>query len=292
MVKLAPIEINPDTLFSKDYRLPALPMITTRIGEMMADEDLDLETVVEFISIDPALVAQVLRIVNSAFFGLQREVSQVKLAVAYLGLNEIYRIVLSLSVVNVFSDQEKVELRRFWYHSFYTALSTKHLAGTYAPHLSPGELWAAAILHDIGKLVYQRFFPEHYGALQSYKEEQECLFSDAEGYFEVPESSYLGALLCDHWRLPTTVRAACESHTLNALKNVNIEGTSGHFKHMICMGNLVTVLATENLNEDKKREIAETITASLKSDESQFISLMGAIYDLRTDVDQYMNQLL
>ena len=165
---LKPIEIDPKTFLREHCSLPALPEAVIRIQEMMQNEGADSASIAEIISGDPALVAQVLAVVNSAYYSLPKSISNVKYAVAYLGLGVIQRIVISVGVVNAMGITEKKELSDYWYHSFFTALTTKYLAKKFYSYLDPEELWTASILHDIGKLIYIKFFPEHYKELRRY----------------------------------------------------------------------------------------------------------------------------
>ena len=212
---LKPIEIDQKTFLREHCSLPALPEAVIRIQGMMQDEGTDSAMVAKIMSGDPALVAQVLTVINSAYYSLPKTTSNVKYAVAYLGLGVIQRIVISVGVVNAMGIKEKKELNNYWYHSFFTALITKYLAKKFWSYLDPEELWAASILHDIGKLVYIKFFPEHYKELKRYCEQNGCLFSEAEEHYKLPASSYLGSLLCHHWRLPSKVEDACGYHNLS-----------------------------------------------------------------------------
>ena len=107
---LKPIEINPKTFLREHCSLPALPEAVIRIQEMIQDEGADSTLVAEIISGDPALVTQVLAVVNSAYYSLPKTTSNVRYAVAYLGLGEIQRIVISVGVVNAMGTIEKKEL--------------------------------------------------------------------------------------------------------------------------------------------------------------------------------------
>jgi HD-like signal output (HDOD) protein len=113
--------------------------------------------VAEIISGDPALVAHVLAVVNSAYYSLPKTTPNVKYAVSYLGLGVIQRIVISVGVVNAMGIKEKNELDKFWYHSFLTALTTKYLAKNFFKYLDPEELWTASILHDIASWYILNF---------------------------------------------------------------------------------------------------------------------------------------
>ncbi len=287
---LEPIEIDPKTFLRQHCTLPALPEIIAQIQQIIQSGDVDMEMVAELIKVEPALLAQVLKVVNSAYYGLPGEITKVRVAIAYLGLNEIYRMVLSLSAINTLQIEEQDELEEFWFHSFYASLCTKYLAKQYEPHLSYEELWSASMLHDIGRLVYLKFFPEHYEAIRAFSKEHGVCFSEAERHLSLPSSSFLGALLCVHWRLPDNVRQACELHTLSDFLAAEGDSSSTPFQRMICLGNLLAVLSTRQLNDSVKQEISDTVRTALDYTEAEFLTMMGDIYELRTEVESFMQQ--
>ncbi len=286
MEDIGPIEIDPNTFLCQHNTLPALPEVVTEIQQIAQSGSQNTETAVELISRDPAIVAQILKVINSAYYGLSREIDDLKFAVAYMGLGEIYRIVLSFYVVDAIKIKEPHELKRFWFHSFFTALCSKLLGKKFEPLLSSDELWSPAILHDIGKLVYLKFYPDHYKALNEYSKNEGCLFSDAEKHFSFPKSSYMGGLLCNHWRLPHNVSFSCEHHGLEDLLNIKADKPSHGIRRIICLANLITTISTDNLNEDLKGEIIDSIRKDIDYTESEFLALMGDIYEIKLEVDK------
>jgi HD-like signal output (HDOD) protein len=288
---LAPIEIDPRTFLRQHFTLPALPGVVTKIQNLIHDEDSDTKKVAELISSDPAILAQVLKIANSAYYGLPKQVTNAQFAIAYLGRNEIYRVVLCLSVINSLAIDKKDELNEFWFHSFYTALCTKYLAKKYESHLSLEELWSAAMLHDIGKLVYLKFFPDHYKALNNFCKEHGSLFSEAEKHFSLPSSAFLGTLLCDHWRLPDEIRQACEFHTLEDVSAIKADSPTRPFQRMICLGSLLATLSTDQLSSATRQNIADATRSALDQTEKEFFVMMGDIYDLRVGVERFLDEL-
>ena len=288
---LQPIQIDPKAFLRRHCTLPALPGVVNELQRVIHGGNVDTDKVAGLISSDPALLAQTLKIVNSAYYGLPREIGDVRFAIAFLGLNEIYRMVLSLSVINTLAINRKDELDDFWFHSFYTALCTRHIANKYNPHLSFEELWSAAMLHDIGKLVYLKFFPDHYKALKDFSRKQGCLFSEAERHFSLPSSAFLGTLLCDHWRLPEKIRDACEFHSLKDLLAIKENSPSAGFRRMICLGNLLTIISTEKLSSAHRQEASAAVQTALNLTEAEFLILMGDIYELRIEVEKFMDQL-
>ncbi len=285
MDKLDPIEIDPETFLRSHCSLPALPSVITKVQSIIHSDKADIGELEKDISRDPGLVAQIIKIVNSAYFGLPREVSDVKFALAFLGLNEIYRIVLSVSVIDTLSIGEKRALDKFWFHSYFTAICTKNVAKKFNPLLSFDDLWSAAILHDIGKLVYLKFFPDHYRALTKFSKKEGILFSKAETHFSLPSSSYFGALLCDRWNLPGKIKNACNFHTIHDLINSH-ENTSQEFIKIISLGNLLAVLSTDNLNNDSKNDIIAAIRGTFNLNEQEFLTLMGEIYELKMEAEK------
>lgn len=288
MNQLAPIEINPKTFFRKNCALPALPAILSQIQENMYSEDASIGKIAELIKNDPSLSTQILKVVNSAYYSFPREIGDIKFAVAYLGINEVYRILLTLSAINSLAPKDKKAFEEFWIHSNYTALCTKAIANAHAPFLSPENLWPAAILHDIGKLIYLKYFPEHYNAILYHCTENQCLFSQGEQFLDLPSSSYIGALLCDYWNLPENIKMSCESHGLQDLKHLNGAGETDAFKRMICLGNLIAVFTVNELDTEIKKQIVESIQAALDINESDFLAMMATIYDLKMESESFI----
>ena len=281
-----PIEIDSKTFLREHCSLPALPEAVIRIQGIMQDEGTDSAMVAQIISGDPSLVAQVLAVVNSAYYSLPKTTSNLKYAVAYLGLSVIQRIVVSVGVVNTIGIKGKKELTNYWDHSFTTALTTKYLAKKFYSYLDPEELWTASILHDIGKLVYIKFFPEHYKELTQYCEKTGCLFSEAEDYYKLPASAYLGSLLCHHWRLPSKVEDACKYHNLS-----HISKQGSDFQTIIVLGNLLALLASGGLNESCKNTIKKVVENILELTPDNFISTMADIYNLRLETEKFLRSL-
>lgn len=294
MTKPDPINIDPKRLFRQHFALPALPDVVTHTQNLLHDPNVDIKSVAELISKDPALVAQILKVVNSAYYGLPMKIVKVQVAVAFLGLHEICRMVLSISVIDTLAIHEKEEVGKFWFHSFLTALCTKYLAKKYEPRLSFEELWPAAILHDIGKLVCLKFFIDHYKEIGRICDKEGCLYSEAETRVPVPSSSLLGAMLCDYWGIPGKVKTACECHTLKDLHGLidsKVDNLSNAFKTIVCAGNLLAVLSVDALNAGARQNIAATVCKALDYNEAEFLALMGDIYELKAEAEQFAQEL-
>lgn len=289
---LEPITIDAKTFLRKDYLLPALPAAVHKIKAELMSEDANANQIAKLVGSEPALTAQVLRVVNSAYYSLPREVADIRFAVAFIGLHEVYRIVLAVSVINSLNLKDKNILKQFWVHSYFTAICAKFLAKLKEPHLALEELWSAALLHNIGSLVYVRFFPNHYREILRYGEENGCLQSAAESALNVPPSSLLGALLAEHWQLPLEVRQACENHDLEELRRLSNGGAKTAFRRIICLACLLSSLINSPLSEQVKQDIGNALQETLDLGQEQFLQVMASIYDLKQEADQFTNQMV
>jgi putative nucleotidyltransferase with HDIG domain len=147
-----------------------LPAVAMRIMDMVADPDtmaVDLEAVLQG---DVSLVAAVLKLANSAFYGLRRQVISVRHALVLLGKSEVQGLVLSRVMLQAFKvpeGREKVLMVGVWKHSLECALAAECVAEQCGVENSM--YFLGGMLHDIGKLVViQKFLKEsealgHYG---------------------------------------------------------------------------------------------------------------------------------
>jgi putative nucleotidyltransferase with HDIG domain len=166
---------------------------------------------------DAAMSAKVLKMTNSAYYGLTREVESVKQAVVIVGLESIKNLVLSASVFEMFSkDQIDQEFQDyFWRHSLATAFAARMLARNLDGKIKFDHEagFAAGLLHDIGKMVISVFMPEERQKIKDIKLESPdvgdlAIESDVLGY----NHTQVGAMLGEQWKLPVKLVESIEFH--------------------------------------------------------------------------------
>lgn len=288
MKRLEKIDINPETFLREHCTLPALPAHILELQQALESEDTSLSKVAALVSRDPSLVAQVLKIVNSAYFGIPREVSDLHLAVGFLGIHEIYRIAISFAVIDTIKSGKDSLFEQLWHHSLYTALISKYLKHIYEPLISEGELWISSILHDIGKLVYLKFFPDHIQAAVQLARKKGILYREAETLLEIPSHSQFGSVLCDRWRLPLIVKKTIQANADVDIDSYQEKTAARPLTRLVIVANLMAVLSRNNLSHDKKIRLKEIICTELGCDESNFLVIMGEIYDLKEQIDTFI----
>ncbi|RMH61094.1 MAG: HDOD domain-containing protein [Calditrichaeota bacterium] len=290
-VNLPPIQIDSEEQFLQHHKLPVLPEIIQKLQKKIQDEDINITEISELVQSDPALSAQILKIVNSAYYSLKREVHNLKIAIAFLGINEIHRIILSLSVINTLSVDDKSILKGYWYASYYTAIIARTLATRFARLLDPEELWSAALLHDIGSLFYLKFYPKHFKAINIVADKRKILPEEAEKLLEFPASSWLGVMLSEHWRLPANVRMACEFHTLDKLDEIRDDDPHSDFKRVITFARLCADFTNSELKPETREVISQKLMEHFGLDNEEFLLLVGEIRERQEDVDRFVKTL-
>ncbi|MBI4833029.1 MAG: HDOD domain-containing protein, partial [Candidatus Lindowbacteria bacterium] len=146
-------------LILEAIELPAPSVITNRIFKLAGNGRSDSSEMAEAISRDQLLTANILRIANSAYFGLSQKVSTVSRAIVVLGFEAVKSIALSASVIEAFRKDDvesRFDRSRFWTHSLACAYLSKRIAGmTHRTKLETG--FVCGLLHDVGKIVLDSY---------------------------------------------------------------------------------------------------------------------------------------
>jgi len=194
--------------------LPSLPVLYTRLTDLLNCEQSNAAQIAAVVNEDMAMAAQVLKLVNSAYFGISRQFSSLQEAVAYLGLDILRQLVL---VHHLFSECTssaicKFHLEVLWQHSLCTARLAKAIAETKSqdPHFGQNA-YMAGLLHDIGKLVLIRHLPEIYAAVLARCGHGHCQIDCEEELLGTNHAS-IGGYLSSLWGLPHTVTQVLTFH--------------------------------------------------------------------------------
>ncbi len=204
-------------IVSNIRNLPTPPIVFHQIQKVINDPKCSASQISSILSEDPAMSVKVLKLTNSAFYGLSREIDSVRQAVVIVGIEAIRNLVISASVLEMFKgrevDQEFEE--KFWRHSLATAFCCRILARQLRSRgiVDPDGAFSGGLLHDVGKIVLSCFLPEEY---RKFEEERR---KDAQSpTFEVEERALgynhaqVGTLLAGHWKLPGKLTQAITFH--------------------------------------------------------------------------------
>ena len=192
--------------------LPSLPRVFAELKRALSVPNTPIEKIVQIVEQDVAVSAKLLQLVNSAFFGLARDVTDLKTAVSCLGMTVLHDLVLTLDVFRSFTPNEYIGedyLEEFHRHA---QLSARIAAGIAQKAQLPPAVVLAALLHDVGKLVIAERTPAHFArALQQAEQEGRPLFEVEEQLIHISHAE-VGAYLLSLWGLPYAIVEAVAHH--------------------------------------------------------------------------------
>jgi putative nucleotidyltransferase with HDIG domain len=145
--------------FSK-IQLPEAPGLVLEFNRVIQDPDCSINDVAEVLTRSPSMTAQLLRIVNSAFYGFASKIDRITRAVTLIGIREISSLVMGISAMRLFYDipRELIDMSSFLRHSLACGILSRILAAQ--KKLPDTErLFVAGLLHDIGRLILYKYFP-------------------------------------------------------------------------------------------------------------------------------------
>lgn len=194
--------------------LPTPSQVLLRIENVLANPNASALEIAEVIRLDPAITSKVLRLANSAYVGVSRTVSTLQNAVVLLGSKRVHSLVLASELLNSVKIKLPLlfTLDKFWMHSVTTAL----IAEAIANHLKrsgvvdENEVFIAALLHDIGKLVIAQLLPD--ALHEAYTKSKQNNVPYWKG--EDPELCHTnaGKYLAEHWSFPAILTSAINMH--------------------------------------------------------------------------------
>lgn len=195
--------------------IPSIPTLYTEIVEKLQQPETTLEDIGRLIARDPAMTAKMLKLTNSAFFGLRREVVDIADAVAYLGVDIVVSLVL---VFHVFSLYEGCRLEGFsidalWTHSLDVASKARAIAMTEgASAQMVNAACVSGLLHDVGKLILAANAPKDYQQVLHESAPNAARPIEVEGRILGATHADVGGYLLGLWGLPVPVVEAITLH--------------------------------------------------------------------------------
>lgn len=195
--------------------ISSLPEITTRIVQVVEDPKSTAHDMHEIVKNDPALATKILKVVNSAFYGLPSQIASLDRAIVMLGMSAVKNIALAASLSRFFKPEigsEKLQARDLWQHSVAVGVTAKALSGPAGLGGQADEAFVAGLVHDMGLLVELQLFPEELKQVVD-----QCI--DTKQNFCAIETQILGAdhqafgnALAVKWKFPPGLRNAIAYH--------------------------------------------------------------------------------
>jgi HD-like signal output (HDOD) protein len=195
--------------------LPSVPELYLQLLQELSHDDPSAERISEIVQRDPAMCAKMLRLANSAFFGLPAPITNPIEAVLYMGVDTIKGLVLSLQF---FSLSNRTRLPEFsfeqlWQHSWGTGILARRMARRLQMELqASNEAFTAGLLHDAGKLLLATSLTAEYRKILQLQQGEHLPLEQAERLALGTSHAEVGAYLLALWGLPDSIVEAVGWH--------------------------------------------------------------------------------
>lgn len=194
--------------------LATLPEVTAKIIQTVEDPKSSAAQLHKIVSHDPALVTRILKVVNSAFYGLPGQIASVERAIVLLGLNAVKNIAVAASLGQMFRGVKLCDgytARDLWTHCIGVAVVARELARQSKLPLTE-EAFLAGMIHDIGVLVSLQTWPEQLRSVCEQAKSSTEAFIMIERQIIGVDHEALGAALCERWQFPKSCQLVAGSH--------------------------------------------------------------------------------
>lgn len=194
--------------------VPVLPAVYQEIVDLLARESSTVEALGQIVMKDPGLTANILKLVNSAYFGLRQEVSDPAEAVSFLGVETLKSLALLHGVFQqVQSFPACISRAHLWQHSLDLAAASREIARREGfDRAAQSACYTSGLLHDVGLLVLGSGFPKEYGLIAETLRQGTARLVDAERQVLGVHHGEAGGHLLGLWGLPPVIVEAVAGH--------------------------------------------------------------------------------
>ncbi len=196
--------------------MPSLPTTVSKVMEICNNPKTSPTDLDKVISLDPVLMGKVLKLINSAYYGLQNQVTSLVRAIIMLGVNTVKNLALSTAVLDKLADKNgfrALNMEGFWRHSLCVGVVAKMIArkmGTEPTRLD--EFFAAGLLHDIGKIPLNNILSDDYVRAMGIADRERIPLYLAEKRGIDLDHAEAGAMIADAWKLDSPLADAMKCH--------------------------------------------------------------------------------
>jgi putative nucleotidyltransferase with HDIG domain len=171
-----------DSILKSIKKIPAFPATIQRVTQLLRNEDYAVADVVNVVKYDQSIAANILKISNSAYFGVHQRINTIHDAVVYLGQQQLVRAVQVAGISKFYKKTGKgyvAQSRDLWEHSVAVALMSQILSRRIQGK-EDSVLYTAALLHDIGKIIMGEYVYEAFQQIFDQVKTKQCSFLEAE----------------------------------------------------------------------------------------------------------------
>ncbi len=206
------VDILSREIVSRITDLPQFPENILAINRLLNDPASELTDIAHHVASDPALTADLIKLVNSSAFALSRKIRSIHEAIKMIGIKGLKNLLYSLGTIQILGSSA-AEQRRIWNHCYKTAFYAQYRAKNFPKMRSiMDDAYVCGLLHDMGKIIFSSLYPEleeHIASFSAARKIPKELFERLSAGINHAE---IGALIAEKWNFPDILIQAIRFH--------------------------------------------------------------------------------
>jgi len=183
-----------NALMQNKSAVPAFSEAAVKLCTLAQNEDASMDDFAEVVALDPGLAARCLYVASSIGFA-GHSIESIQQALMIIGLRELRRIAFTVAMVGAFAGfSARINWKKFWFHNVLVARLTEEIAKLYRD--INGMEYLAGLLHDIGKVIIEHYFPKEFEQIIVGAIEQQCGHAQIEKTVLGVDHTQIGAAMC------------------------------------------------------------------------------------------------
>ncbi|MBI5188737.1 MAG: HDOD domain-containing protein [Nitrospirae bacterium] len=274
--------INPklvESILANIDELPPMPASIAALLEMFQEEDsLSAAKIEKIISSDQSLTMNVLKLCNSAFFGLRQEVSSIKQAASLIGFKALKALALGSFVQHITEQRLEgylIEKGGLWEHSISVAGGSRLIAERYLKGFED-TAFTAGIVHDVGKIIMSKYLQKEFTEIVSVIKKDAIPFHEAEKRICGITHAEIGQMAAERWKLPNILIDVIRNH--HSPQNAIINKQLVSIVHI--SDSVSKILGTTDGLDSVNMNIDEGAVSSLNIDKAEYEDLIKRLTNL------------
>lgn len=201
-----------DEVLGAIHKLPSLPAVVLELLASLDQEEINIDDLSKKVACDQGLTARTLKVANSSFYGMPKQISSVSEAIAVLGFQNVRNLVTTTALISGLTSGKHTgfPMLSFWRHSIATAACARAIAA--ARNVHKDYAYTTGLLHDIGRLVLATQFADAYEVAMAHRTKNDCHVMESEREVLGLDHALVGEALAKHWKFPLVMQQAVANH--------------------------------------------------------------------------------
>ncbi len=195
--------------------IPTPNFVVTKVIDLVSQPNISASELTEVIEKDPNLTVRVMKLANSAYYGLPHNISTLSHAVMILGFKTVRNLVTSVYMHDAFFSSnlktKMITADKLWWHLIVTAVTTEVISDSIG-YVDKEEVFLVGMLHDLGKMITANLFPSYTDAIIELSSKASLTYRESEEKLELPDHVSIINRLMEKWGFPDEIATAIEFH--------------------------------------------------------------------------------